>query len=184
MMSRLDGQPPFLAFTSHLSMPMQVRIAKNTILRRAIEGDAKWSVVGDQLESSNMWFFVGSDFKVRLSLDVDVDVCVCGTMQCWGQVGSVLPFSVPVGMTWLLHMTRTSRSVTTLPSFYEKGTFEGFEKFIKENKNLKDSHTYRFGAIDGELLDTAGVQKVRNKCGSVVLGLVDRHGKKGRCMRM
>ena len=45
-------------------MPTQVRIAKNTLLRRAIEGDAKWSVVGDSLEASNMWFFVGSDFKV------------------------------------------------------------------------------------------------------------------------
>lgn len=48
-----------------LSSNVQVRVAKNTILRRAIEGDAKWSVVGPQLESSNMWFFIGSDLKVR-----------------------------------------------------------------------------------------------------------------------
>lgn len=46
------------------------------------------------------------------------------------------------------------------PSSSTQGTFEGFEKFIKENRDLKDSHTYRFGAIDGELLDTAGVEKV------------------------
>jgi ribosomal protein L10 len=41
-----------------------VRIAKNTILKRAIEGDSRWDVVGEKLESSNMWFFVGSDLKV------------------------------------------------------------------------------------------------------------------------
>ncbi len=85
-----------------------MRIAKNTLLRVAIEGDEKWQVVGSQLEASNMWFFVGSDLK---------------------------------------------------------GTFEGFEKFIKENKDLKDSHSYRFGAIDGALLDAAGVEKVGLCCG-------------------
>jgi ribosomal protein L10 len=42
-----------------------VRVAKNTLLKRAIEGDEKWSVVGSELEASNMWFFVGSDLKVR-----------------------------------------------------------------------------------------------------------------------
>lgn len=55
-----------LTFRPSMPRPLlQVRIAKNTLLRRAIEGDAKWSVVGDSLEASNMWFFVGSDFKVR-----------------------------------------------------------------------------------------------------------------------
>jgi len=39
-------------------------VAKNTILKRAIEGNSQWEVVGDKLESSNMWFFVGSDMKV------------------------------------------------------------------------------------------------------------------------
>jgi hypothetical protein len=39
-------------------------VAKNTILKRAIEGDSRWSVVGDSLFESNMWFFVGNDLKV------------------------------------------------------------------------------------------------------------------------
>ena len=43
---------------------LQVRVAKNTLLRVAIEGDDKWSVVSPQLAQSNMWFFIGSDLKV------------------------------------------------------------------------------------------------------------------------
>jgi hypothetical protein len=48
-----------------------------------------------------------------------------------------------------------------LPKNHQQGTFEGYERFIKENKDLRDTHGYRFGAIDGALLDPAGVEKVR-----------------------
>ncbi|GAB5037019.1 50s ribosomal protein l10 [Nannochloropsis oceanica] len=90
----------------------KVRVAKNTILKRAIEGNSQWEVVGDKLESSNMWFFVGSDMK---------------------------------------------------------GTFDGYEAFLKENKALKESHTFRFGAMDGTLLDTEGVQKISKLPGKLDL---------------
>lgn len=60
-----------------------MRIAKNTILKRAIEGDSKWEVVGDSLEQSNMWFFVGSDMKVRACAVIGIALppCLWGWME-------------------------------------------------------------------------------------------------------
>ena len=49
--------------TLTLTPCLQVRMAKNTLLRVAIEGDKRWEVVSPNLESSNLWFFVGDDIK-------------------------------------------------------------------------------------------------------------------------
>ena len=58
-------------------------MAKNTILKRAIEGNSQWEVVGEKLEASNMWFFVGSDLKVgregRMDEDISMNRGLCGT---------------------------------------------------------------------------------------------------------
>jgi hypothetical protein len=42
-----------------------VHVAKNTLLRKAIEGNDKWMSVTPQLEAENLWFFVDEDVKVR-----------------------------------------------------------------------------------------------------------------------
>lgn len=43
-------------------------MAKNTLLRKAIEGNDKWMSVTPQLEAENLWFFVDEDVKVRTPL--------------------------------------------------------------------------------------------------------------------
>jgi large subunit ribosomal protein L10 len=41
-----------------------------------------------------------------------------------------------------------------------QGTFDAYAKFIKENKDKEESHKYRFGAMEGKLLDQAGLEVV------------------------
>lgn len=41
-----------------------------------------------------------------------------------------------------------------------KVTFDAWAAFLKDNKALKDTHNFRFGAMDSSFLDTAGVEKV------------------------
>lgn len=47
------------------SLLHQVHVAKNTLLRVAIEGNDKWTSVQPVLERENLWFFVDEDVKVR-----------------------------------------------------------------------------------------------------------------------
>ncbi|TFJ80812.1 hypothetical protein NSK_007989 [Nannochloropsis salina CCMP1776] len=49
------------------------------------------------------------------------------------------------------------------------GTFDGYETFLKENKPLRETHNFKFGALDGELLDTAGVEKISKLPGKLEL---------------
>lgn len=82
--------------------------------------------------------------------------------------GRIAPSAHHLTLTQTRTLTLTTPSTPDQPTlsihhnaYKQQGTFEGYEKFIKANKDLKDSHTYRFGAIDGTLLDPAGVEKVR-----------------------
>jgi len=72
-----------------------------------------------------------------------------------------LPISAAATFLLYSHLSLPpSLPPSLLPSFRPQGTFDGYESFLKDNKALRDTHTFRFGAIDGSLLDTAGVEKV------------------------
>ena len=68
--------------------------------------------------------------------------------------------STPTAATFLYsHPPLPPSLPPSLPPFLQ-GTFDGYEAFLKDNKALRDTHTFRFGAIDGDLLDTVGMEKV------------------------
>lgn len=111
----LESDPPL---PSSPLLDQQVRVAKNTLLRRAIEGDEKWQVVSPKLEESNMWFFVGSDLKVCFHpfacvrvLSV-LSVCVYVLRVCMGGRGAALPFTSDSRGRRRRPVTHTQRPVT------------------------------------------------------------------------